>query len=150
MRDGSGQPASPMTLAGTPATVVLFGTGLSTTEPDGDAGAMADLDIAEDLGAGADQDAAADLGMAVAGLLAGAAERHAVQDRDVVLDHRGLADHEAGGVVEEDAAPDPRGRMDVALEHRRRRGSAGSRRNPGGPCSTASAPADGSGWRGSP
>ena len=33
VRDGSGQPASPMTLAGTPATVVLCGTGLSTTEP---------------------------------------------------------------------------------------------------------------------
>src|SRR5262249_48589182 len=32
-RDGSGQPASPITLAGTPATVVLCGTGLSTTEP---------------------------------------------------------------------------------------------------------------------
>ena len=86
----------------------------------GDARAMADLDIAEDLGAGADQHAAADLRMAVPVLLAGAAERHAVQDRDVVLDHRGLADHEAGGVVEEDAAADPRGRMDVALEHRRR------------------------------
>ena len=43
-----------------------------------------------------------------------------MQDRDVVVDHRGLADHEAGGVVEEDAAADRGRRMDVALEHRRR------------------------------
>ena len=30
-REGSGQPASPTTLAGIPATVTLFGTGLMTT-----------------------------------------------------------------------------------------------------------------------
>ena len=34
LNDGSGQPASPMTRAGTPATVVLCGTGLRTTEPE--------------------------------------------------------------------------------------------------------------------
>ena len=67
---------------------------------------MPDFDIAEDLGAGADHHAAADLRMAVAVFLAGAAERHVLQDRDVVLDHRRLADHEAGGVIEEDAAAD--------------------------------------------
>src|SRR5262249_28371283 len=33
VREGSVHPASPMTLAGTPATVTLFGTGLMTTEP---------------------------------------------------------------------------------------------------------------------
>ena len=33
VRDGSSQGESPTTLAGTPATVTLFGTGLSTTEP---------------------------------------------------------------------------------------------------------------------
>ena len=76
----------------------------------GDARAMADLDIAENLRARADQHAVADLRMAVAGLLAGAAQRHALQDRDVVLDHRRLADDEAGRVVEEDALADARGR----------------------------------------
>ena len=81
---------------------------------------MADLDIADDLGARADQHAVGDLRMAVAVFLAGAAERHVMQHRDVVADHRGLADHEAGGVIEEDAAADLRRRMDVALEHRRR------------------------------
>src|SRR5690606_8804968 len=81
--------------------------------------ATADLDIAEDLGAGADEDAAADLRMAVAALLAGAAERHPVQDRDIVLDHRGLADDEAGGMIKQDAAADGGVRMDVHLEHLR-------------------------------
>ena len=33
VRDGSEQPASPTTLAGTPATVTLCGTGFTTTEP---------------------------------------------------------------------------------------------------------------------
>ena len=82
-------------------------------------GAGPDLDVAQDLGAGADHHAAADLGVAVAALLAGTAQGHGVEDRHVVLDHRGRADHEAGGVVEEDAPADPRGRMDVALEHLR-------------------------------
>ena len=83
---------------------------------------MADLDIAEDLGAGADHHAMADFRMAVLVLLAGAAERDVMQDRDVVVDHRGLAHHQTGGVVEEDAAADFGRRIDVALE--RRRGTA--------------------------
>src|ERR1700733_11615409 len=33
VRDGSAQPASPTIFAGTPATVTLCGTGLTTTEP---------------------------------------------------------------------------------------------------------------------
>src|SRR5262249_57055838 len=33
VREGSAQPASPMTFAGTPATVTLFGTSLTTAEP---------------------------------------------------------------------------------------------------------------------
>jgi hypothetical protein len=81
---------------------------------------MADLDIAEDLSAGADQDAMTDFRMAVLVLLAGAAERDAMQDRDVVLDQRSLAADEAGGVVEEDAAADARRGIDVGLEYRRR------------------------------
>ena len=109
-RAGSAQPASPTMRAGTPATVLLCGTGDSTTEPGGDARAMADFDVAEDLRPCADQHAVADLGMAIAGLLAGAAEGDALQDRHVVLDHRRLADDQAGGVVEEDALADPRRR----------------------------------------
>src|SRR5262249_5925239 len=86
----------------------------------GDARAMADLDIAENLGASPDHHAVANLRMAVLVLLAGAAERNAMQDRDVVLDHRGLAADEAGGVVEEDAAAEAGGRIDVGLEYRGR------------------------------
>ena len=120
VRDGSWHGESPTIFAGTPATVTLFGTAFSTTEPAAIARATADLDVADDAGARPDQHAVADLRMAVAVILAGAAERHAVQHRHVVADRRGLADDEAGGMVEEDAAADLGRRMDVALEHRRR------------------------------
>src|ERR1700691_2891729 len=62
----------------------------------------------------------ADLGMPVAGLLAGAAEGHALQNRNVVLDHRRLADHEAGCVIEKYTLADARGGVDVDPEHSRR------------------------------
>ena len=78
---------------------------------------MADLDVAEDLRAGADQHAMTDLRVPVAGLLAGAAERHALQDRDVVVDDAGLADDEARRVIEEHALADARRRVDVDAEH---------------------------------
>src|SRR5256885_4481823 len=81
---------------------------------------MANLDMAENFGARPDHHAVANLGMAVLILLAGAAEGNAVQDRDVVLDHGRLAADKTGGVVEEDAAADAGGRVDVGLEHRRR------------------------------
>src|SRR5581483_11266467 len=81
--------------------------------------AFADFDVAEDFRPGPDHDAAADFRMAVLVLLAGAAERHVVQDRDVVVDHRRLADDEARGMVEENAAADARRRIDVALENAR-------------------------------
>jgi len=81
---------------------------------------MTDLDIAEYLGAGTDQHPAADFRMTISRFLAGTAERHLLQDRHVVLDHRGLADHEAGGVIEEDTTSDAHGRIDIGLEHRRR------------------------------
>src|SRR3954454_24184216 len=56
--------------------------------------------------------------MTVLVLLAGAAERDAMQDRNVILDHSRLAADETGGMVEEDAATDTRGGIDVGLEHR--------------------------------
>ena len=78
-----------------------------------DLGTGADFDAAEDFRAGADQHAGADDRMAVAGFLAGAAERDFMEDRDIVLDDRGFTDDEGGGVVEQDAAADARGGMDV-------------------------------------
>ena len=86
----------------------------------GDLGAGADLDVAQHLGAGAQQHAAPHLGMAVAALLAGAAQGHAMQHGDAVLDDGGLADHHAGAVVDEDALADPRAGMDVEPEQRAR------------------------------
>ena len=38
--------------------------------------------------------------------LAGSAERHGLQHRNVVFDHAGLADHDAGRVIDEYAAAD--------------------------------------------
>ena len=61
----------------------------------------------------------ADLGMAVAGLLAGAAERHALQQGAVVADRGRLADHDAGAMVEHDADADPGRRIDVDGEDAR-------------------------------
>src|SRR5215470_19171212 len=86
----------------------------------GNTRAMTDLDGADDLGASAEHDTAPDLRVAVAMILAGATQRHVVQNRDVILDHRGLADHKPGRVIEKDAAPDRSCRMDVGLEHRGR------------------------------
>ena len=119
-RDGFGAAGAADDLGGNARHRGVGGDGMEHHRAGGDPRAMADLDIAEDLGAGADEHAVADLGMTVAALLAGAAERHVLEHRHVVLDHRGRADHEAGGVVEEDAAPDPGRRMDVGLEHFRR------------------------------
>src|SRR4249920_1054199 len=80
---------------------------------------MADLDIAENFRTRPDQHAMANLRMAILVLLAGAAERDAVQDRNVVLDHSGLAADEAGRVIEENAAADQSSGVDVSLKHRR-------------------------------
>src|SRR5580704_1225175 len=85
----------------------------------GDAGTMANLDIAEDFGAGANHHAVADLRMPVLPFLAGAAQCHVVQHRHIVADFRGFTDDKASGVIEENATADFRGRMDIALEHYR-------------------------------
>ena len=84
-----------------------------------DAGAMADLDITENLGPCSDQHTAADLWMSVLVFLAGTAESNAMQDRDVVFDDSGFAAHESGGMIEKDAAADPGRGIDVGLKYRR-------------------------------
>src|SRR5262249_12806850 len=83
-----------------------------------DTRAMADLDIAENLRARADHNAAPNFRVAVLVLLAGAAQRDVVQDRNVILDHRRLADDKSRRMVEENAATNFRSRIDVALEYR--------------------------------
>src|SRR5215469_11675204 len=84
-----------------------------------DACTLAHLDVAENLRAGANEHAATDFGMAVAVLLSGTAKSHVLKYGYAVLDDRGFADHESGGVVEENAAADARRGIDVGLEHRR-------------------------------
>ena len=59
------------------------------------------------------------LGVAFAGGGAAAAERHAMQHGDVVLDHGGRADHHAGRVIEKEAAADSRGGVNVRLKNLR-------------------------------
>src|SRR5215831_14080879 len=80
---------------------------------------MPDLDIAKNLGARPDHDAVADLRVPVADLVAAAPERHVMQQGDVVIDHRGLADHKACGVIKKNAAADAGGGVNVALEYGR-------------------------------
>jgi hypothetical protein len=68
VREGSAQPASPITRAGTRGDVVRHRLHYHRTLRD--ARAMANFDIAEDFRTGADHHALADLGMAVAVLAA--------------------------------------------------------------------------------
>ena len=105
------------TLAGTPATVAWAGTDFSTTEPGGNPGMFANLDVAEDGGTGADHHTLADLGMAIAGFLAAAAEGDVMEHRDVVPDLGRFTDDEAGCMIEEDAMAEFGAGMNVGLEH---------------------------------
>src|SRR4051812_18165968 len=66
----------------------------------GDAGTMADLDIAKDARPGSDQHATTDFRMALLILLARATKGHAVQDGDVILDDSGFTAHESCCVIE--------------------------------------------------
>src|SRR5262245_18173478 len=58
--------------------------------------------------------------MAIALLIAGAAERDAVQQRAVVADHGRLADDDAGSMSEHHTSADTHRRMNVDLENARR------------------------------
>ena len=71
------------------------------------------MDVAQHLGPRPDQDAIADLGVAIALILAGAAQRHRMQHRDIVAHHRGFTDHDRMGVVDHDAAAHAGGGVDV-------------------------------------
>src|ERR1700746_931569 len=84
--------------------------------------AVTHLYITSVLGASADQSPAADFRVAIARLLTRSAEGHVLQDRGVILNHRGLAHDQPGGMIKENSASDAHGRMDIGLK--RRRGSA--------------------------
>ena len=117
MRAGSAHPACRPFCAGTPATVELRRHRMQHNRTGGDARALANLDIAEDLGSGADQHALADLRDGGRRPPCRCRPGHVLQHRNVVLDDRGRADDEAGRVIEENAFADPRRRMDIGLEY---------------------------------
>ena len=98
---------------GTPTTVELARHVADDDAVGADLRAVADLDRAEQLRARADRDVVLHRRMALAGLEAGAAERHALVERHVVADRRGLADHDARAVVDEEALADLRGVVDL-------------------------------------
>ncbi len=56
--------------------------------------------------------------MAVFVLLAGTAERHVVQDRNIIFDDGGLTDDQPGRMIQENTAADFRRWIDIALEDR--------------------------------
>ncbi len=89
---------------------------LQHDRPRRDARAMADADVAQDLGPCPDQDAVLDLRVAVAVFLAGAAQCHGMQHRDVVADDGGFPDDDGMGMVDHDPLADPGIGMDVDAE----------------------------------
>lgn len=104
MRAGSAQPASPTTLAGTPATVVQGGTSFSTTDP-APTRAMPNDNVAKDLGTRADHHAAMHLGMAITLFLARSTEGNTLKDRNIIAKSSRFANHDPGGVIEENPFP---------------------------------------------
>src|SRR5690606_19062954 len=80
--------------------------------------AVPNLDIAQNLRPCPNEHAIAYLGMTVAAGLPGASKGNAMQNRNVVLDHCRLTDHQPRGMVEEHTLADTRGRVDVGLEDR--------------------------------
>ncbi len=78
----------------------------ATTDPRPDLGMIADADVAEHLRAGADHHSVADGGVALAGILARAAERHALVKQHVVANLGGLPDYYTGAVIDEEAPSD--------------------------------------------
>ena len=96
-----------------PTTVECGGTSWITTEFAPTFDASPDVDRPEQLRARPDHDVVLDRRVALAAREAGPAERHALVERHVVADLGGLADHDAGAVVDEERVADPRGRVDL-------------------------------------
>ncbi len=96
------------------------GVGRNLLQHDGvraDAAVVADRKRAEHLCAGRNEHVVADGRVALAGVLAGTAERNTVVNRAVVADLGGLADDDAHAVVDEQALADLRAGMDLDAGH---------------------------------
>ena len=74
---------------------------------------VANANVAEHFGTGAHGDVVAQGGVALAGLVAGAAERDALIEHAVVAHNGGLADDNAHGVVDKEMFADLRGGMNL-------------------------------------
>jgi|SRR5215813_2191554 len=81
-------------------------------------GASTNFNVAEDASAGPDHDALTYFRMAVAVHLTGSAESYPLEHGDVVLNDGGLADHDAGAVVDHYAAAESGRRIDVDAKDR--------------------------------
>ena len=97
---------------GTPTTVAPGGTSRRTTALAAMRALSPTRNGPEHLCAGADHDVVAERRMALADVLAGAAERHALIEQAVVADLGRLADHDAGAVVNDQTAADLRAGVD--------------------------------------
>src|ERR1035441_8445849 len=97
----------------------VSGNGTQDNRTSGDPRESANLDVAEDLGSGADGRALPDLRMPISRFLAGSAQCHVMQQRDIVIDLGGLTDHQTGGMVQKDAPAQTGCRVDIGLKHLR-------------------------------
>ena len=79
---------------------------------------MPDLDIAQYLCPRSNHDSVSNFWVAIADLIARPPERHVVEQGHIVINDGGLADHETGRMIEEDAPPDASGGMNIGLEDR--------------------------------
>src|SRR6266496_3208122 len=78
-----------------------------------DARVVSNLDVAENSGTRADHDAIPNRRMPLPGVLAGAAERDALINSDLVADDRSLADHHTHTVIDKKAFANLSARMDL-------------------------------------
>ena len=94
------------TLPGTPTTVAFSGTSGQHNGVGRHAGAVPHLEGTQHLGSAADQHIVADRRMALALVLAGAAQRNTVVKQDIVADLGSLTDDNAHAVVDHKAPAD--------------------------------------------
>ena len=107
------RPSTRTVWPGLPTTVEFGGTSATTTVLAPTLAPWPTVDRPEQLGAGADRHVVLDRRMALAALKAGAAERDPLVDGHARADLGGLADHDAGAVVDEEVVADPGGRVDL-------------------------------------
>jgi len=76
----------------------------------------AHLDVSQNCGAGPDHDATTNFRMPITLFLASAAQRDAMQHRNVIFDNGGLADHDTCAMVDHHTTANTRCRMNIDAE----------------------------------